>query len=102
MCGTPFAHSHHVHAADPRLFFDRDIAPVQEALAKALMTTAVPSNLTPKLAAAEKDWPHDRGCVQQYREVALPDHCVFGDPHATRTVAISDGILSEQIGTGRG
>lgn len=30
MCGTPFAHSHHVHAADSRLFFDRDIAPVQE------------------------------------------------------------------------
>jgi acetamidase/formamidase len=36
MCGTPHAHghvgggSHHVHAADPRLYFDRDIAPVQE------------------------------------------------------------------------
>ncbi|MDQ6876617.1 MAG: acetamidase/formamidase family protein [Candidatus Dormibacteraeota bacterium] len=36
MCGTPHAHgnegaqSNHLHAGDPRLYFDRDIIPVQE------------------------------------------------------------------------
>ncbi len=36
MCGTPHAHGHegsqsdHLHATDPRLYFDRDVAPAKE------------------------------------------------------------------------
>ncbi|HEX3828131.1 MAG TPA: acyltransferase family protein [Sporichthyaceae bacterium] len=85
--------------AEAAVLAGSDVAVVQEAMAKALTTTAVPSNLTPKLAAAENDWPHDRGCVQQYLEVALPDHCVFGDPHATRTMALfGDSHASHWLG----
>jgi peptidoglycan/LPS O-acetylase OafA/YrhL len=86
-------------AAQAAVLAGADTVMVQEALARGLRTAAVPSNLKPKLAAAEDDWPHDRGCVQQYLEVALPDNCVFGDPHAGRTMVLfGDSHASHWLG----
>jgi len=75
-------------AAEAAALTTSDVAVVQQELAKALTTTVAPSNLTPDLASAAKDFPHVRDCIAQYDDVALPTDCVFGDPQGRKTVAL--------------
>jgi peptidoglycan/LPS O-acetylase OafA/YrhL len=64
-------------------------ATVAKSLEAALATTAVPSNLTPKLADAEKDNDYGNGCHLNIPDVNQPA-CVFGksDAPASRTMAL--------------
>jgi peptidoglycan/LPS O-acetylase OafA/YrhL len=64
-------------------------ASVQAAVRRSLDTTALPSNLRPSLVAASRDNPrvYQDHCHVDAAAVTNPP-CVYGDPHAARTVVL--------------
>ena len=69
--------------------FNPALEAVSAAVARAVQTQDVPSNLNPSLEAAQNSLaePFRRGCDNSYQDASLHP-CAFGDPHASTTVVL--------------
>ncbi|GAA1672261.1 SGNH hydrolase domain-containing protein [Glycomyces endophyticus] len=65
-------------------------ATVWELLEESSDVDTVPANLTPPLAEARLDQPvlYDDGCVVERHDLAVPEHCWYGDPDGGKTVVL--------------